>query len=97
MFAKKDKNTLRIVRHGRVRKKLSGTTARPRLSVYRSLNHIYAQIIDDDTGNTLVSASTVEADLRSQTAELTKAQAAKLVGKTIAAACAGEGAQHCGL
>ncbi|MDE6060600.1 MAG: 50S ribosomal protein L18, partial [Clostridia bacterium] len=52
MITKKDKNQDRIIRHARVRKKVSGTAERPRLSVYRSTNHIYAQIIDDVKGNT---------------------------------------------
>jgi large subunit ribosomal protein L18 len=50
MFKKRDRNEVRVIRHERVRKKISGTPARPRLSVYRSLNHIYAQIIDDSVG-----------------------------------------------
>ena len=60
MISKIDKNADRIQRHKRVRKKVSGTAECPRLSVYRSLNHIYAQIIDDVAGNTLVACSTVE-------------------------------------
>ena len=84
MFSKRDKNEVRVIRHERVRKKISGTTARPRLCVYRSLSHIYAQIIDDTVGNTLVAASTVEKDIAAQIAELDKKGAAKLVGKTIA-------------
>ena len=71
-------------RHERVRKKVSGTAERPRLNVYRSLDNIYAQVIDDSTGNTLVSASTVDKELRSQLAELKKADQAKAVGKAIA-------------
>ena len=59
MFKKRDRNEVRVIRHERVRKKISGTPARPRLSVYRSLNHIYAQIIDDTTGRTLACASSV--------------------------------------
>ena len=64
MFKKRDRAELREIRHARVRKKISGTSEMPRLSVYRSLNHIYAQIIDDTKGVTLVSASTVEAAAR---------------------------------
>ena len=60
MISKIDKNADRLKRHERVRNKISGTAERPRLSVYRSLNHIYAQIIDDVAGNTLVACSTVE-------------------------------------
>ena len=63
MINKKDKNQARLIRHKRVRTKVSGTTARPRLNVYRSLNEIYAQIIDDTKGATIVSASTKDKDL----------------------------------
>lgn len=79
-----DKNSRRVVRHKRVRKNLSGTAQRPRLCVYRSLNEIYAQVIDDTTGNTLVSASTREAALQSQIKGKTKTEQAKVVGAEIA-------------
>ncbi len=62
MFKKEDKRANRVRRHARVRKKISGTAARPRLSVYRSEKNIYAQIIDDVNGVTLVSASSVDKD-----------------------------------
>ncbi len=62
MVSKKDSNAARLHRHKRVRSKISGTAACPRLDVYRSLNHIYAQIIDDVKGATLVAASSVEKD-----------------------------------
>lgn len=62
MFKKEDKRATRVRRHARVRKKVSGTSERPRLSVYRSEKNIYAQIIDDVNGVTLVSASSVEKD-----------------------------------
>ena len=81
MFSKRDRNEVRKIRHERVRKKISGTAARPRLCVYRSLKHIYAQIIDD---NTLVAASTVEKEIAGQLGELDKKGAAKLVGKVVA-------------
>lgn len=84
MIKKVDKNALRKKRHYRMRKDLNGSPVRPRLCVYRSLNHIYAQVIDDDAGNTLVSASTLDAELKSQLAECTKVQAAKLVGELVA-------------
>ena len=71
-------------RHERVRKKVSGTPERPRLNVYRSLEHIYAQVIDDTTGNTLVAASTVDKELRAQVASLKKSEQAKAVGKAVA-------------
>ena len=84
MFKKRDRNEVRMIRHERVRKKISGTPARPRLSVYRSNAHIYAQIIDDEAGNTLVAASTVEKDIASQIGELDKKGASKVVGKIVA-------------
>lgn len=84
MFKKQDRNEIRVIRHARVRKKISGTTERPRLCVYRSNAHIYAQIIDDAKGMTLAAASTVEKDLAAQIGEMDKKGAAKLVGKTIA-------------
>ena len=62
MINRKDSNAQRLKRHKRVRAKISGTPERPRLCVYRSLNNIYVQIIDDTCGNTLVSASSVEKD-----------------------------------
>ncbi len=84
MFTKRDRNEVRVIRHARVRKKISGTPDRPRLCVYRSNMHIYAQIIDDVAGNTLVAASTVEKEIASQLQELDKKGAAKLVGKIVA-------------
>ena len=81
MISKKDKNADRIIRHARVRKKVSGTAARPRLCVYRSTNHIYAQVIDDVKGNTLCAASDLEKAIAAQTAELSKSDVAKVVGK----------------
>jgi len=83
MFHKQDKNEVRKIRHERVRTKISGTTEVPRLCVFRSLNHIYAQLIDDSKGVTLVSASTLDPAVRGQIGELDKKGAAKLVGKTI--------------
>jgi large subunit ribosomal protein L18 len=84
MFNKRDRNEVRVIRHVRVRKKISGTPACPRLCVYRSLNHIYAQIIDDVAGNTLAAASTVESEIQAQVAELDKKGASKVVGKVVA-------------
>ena len=83
MFKKRDRNEVRVIRHARVRKKISGTPEMPRLSVYRSLNHIYAQIIDDTKGITLCAASTLDAALKDQLAEVDKKGAAQLVGKLI--------------
>jgi len=68
--------------HTRIRRKVSGTSARPRLAIYRSLNHIYAQLIDDDQGVTLASASTTEKDLRGGTGG--NVEAAERVGRAIA-------------
>ncbi len=84
MIKKIDKNEIRKGRHQRIRNKVSGTAERPRLCVYRSLNHIYAQVIDDVKGMTLASASTVEKEVASQVAEMTKTDAAKLIGKLAA-------------
>jgi ribosomal protein L18 len=83
MINKIDKNKDRVIRHQRVRKKISGTAERPRLSVYRSLNHIYTQLIDDVKGVTLCSASTMEKEIASKVAKMTKTEAAALVGETI--------------
>ncbi|GAA4116672.1 50S ribosomal protein L18 [Enteractinococcus coprophilus] len=78
----KGKNAARRRRHARVRKRIHGTAARPRLVVNRSARHIFAQVIDDEAGVTLVSASTMEADLRALDAE--KTQKARKVGELIA-------------
>lgn len=84
MINKIDKNKERLRRHTRVRKKISGTAETPRMSVFRSLNHIYVQVIDDVKGVTLCSASTMEKDVKAQIADLSKTDAAKVVGKTVA-------------
>jgi large subunit ribosomal protein L18 len=82
---KRDKKRLaRERRHRRVRKKISGTPERPRLNVFRSLNHIYAQIIDDEQGATLASASTIDKEIRPDTQGLSKIEQAKLVGQVLA-------------
>lgn len=91
MYKMRDRNADRIIRHARVRKKVSGTPERPRLSVYRSLNNIYAQIIDDSKGKTLVAASTQEKAVMEQLKEVDKKGAAKLVGKLIAERASGAG------
>ncbi len=74
----------RARRHRRIRGRLSGTAERPRLNVYRSSTHIYAQIIDDTRGHTLVAASTLDTNLRGQLADNTKVAEARLVGRLIA-------------
>ena len=84
MFKKRDRNEVRVIRHARVRKKISGTPEMPRLCVYRSNKSIYAQVIDDTKGVTLVSASTLDADIKAQLEEVDKSGAAKLVGKLVA-------------
>lgn len=71
-------------RHRRIRTKISGTAVRPRLNVYRSLNHIYAQLIDDETGHTLASASTNDKNLREELENKTKTEQANQVGKIVA-------------
>ena len=81
MIKKQDRNALRAKRHLRNRKHISGTAERPRLNVYRSLEHIYVQLIDDVKGHTLVAASTLEPGLREKAEELSKLDAAKLVGE----------------
>jgi len=71
-------------RHARVRKRVFGTADRPRLNVFRSARHIYAQIINDEVGHTLVAASTMEREIREQAQGLRKSERAKLVGKALA-------------
>jgi len=84
MINKQTKNSMRQARQRRVRSKVAGTPERPRLNVYRSLNNMYAQIIDDTTGTTLVSASTLEADIKSQVSGTGNKEAAKVVGEAVA-------------
>ncbi|HOO22946.1 MAG TPA: 50S ribosomal protein L18 [Clostridia bacterium] len=84
MISKIDKNEIRKARHDRMRFKLSGTAETPRLNVYRSLSHIYAQIIDDTKGVTLVSASTVDKDGKARTEGMNKVNASKEIGKLLA-------------
>ena len=84
MISKIDKNTDRKKRHERVRVKISGTAERPRLCVYRSLNNIYAQIIDDVAGNTLVACSSKEKAVAALLEGKTKVEQAKIVGEELA-------------
>ena len=84
MITKIDKNAERKRRHVRVRKTVTGTQERPRLSVYRSTNHIYAQLIDDTKGLTLASASTLEKSVKAEIAGKTKREAAAIVGRIAA-------------
>lgn len=83
MINKADKNAVRKGRHIRVRNKITGTAERPRLNVFRSTTHIYAQIIDDVKGVTLVSYSTLSGSLKSDIEGKTKSEAAKAVGLAI--------------
>ncbi len=78
------RETARRQRHRRVRKRVVGTSQRPRLNVFRSLKHIYAQVIDDTRGHTLAAASTLDPELRDKVKGLTKAEQAKLVGGLLA-------------
>lgn len=80
----KTPHAARIRRHRRVRRSLSGTPDRPRMAVFRSLTHIYVQVVDDRSGHTLVAASDVEADVRSQRDGKKKSQIAEKVGDAIA-------------
>lgn len=84
MITKKSKNESRKARQKRVRKKVSGTPNKPRLNVFRSLKNIYAQVIDDTTGVTLVSASSLEKEISTQLTGTGNKAAARLVGKVVA-------------
>lgn len=92
-MAKTTREQARVRRHARVRKKVSGTSDRPRLNVFRSNQHIYAQVIDDVSGVTLVSASTLDRELRSELAELSSEERAKAVGKAVAERATAKGIQ----
>lgn len=84
MGKNKSRSEARLRRHVRVRKHVSGTPERPRLNVFRSVAEIYAQVIDDENGNTLTSASTIDGELRAKLAGMKKAEQARLVGKIVA-------------
>ena len=84
MIKKINKNKDRLKRHKRVRRKVSGTASAPRLSVYRTLNHIYAQLIDDTKGNTLVTASTLDKELKGTFEGMDKKAKAFAVGELLA-------------
>ena len=84
MITKADKNKIRKRKHVRVRKKISGTAECPRLCVFRSNAHIYAQIIDDVAGTTLVAASTLDKDVKSSVSNGSNIEAASQVGKLVA-------------
>ncbi|MDQ3855803.1 MAG: 50S ribosomal protein L18 [Chloroflexota bacterium] len=81
---RKHKLTPREQRHRRVRGRVSGSPERPRLNVFRSDRHIYAQVVDDTKGHTLAAASTLDADIRGSMGELTKVEEASRVGRLVA-------------
>ncbi|MBI2830184.1 MAG: 50S ribosomal protein L18 [Chloroflexi bacterium] len=91
MAVKSTPRIARLRRHVRVRQKVSGMSARPRLAVFRSLDHIYAQVIDDSKGQTLVSASTLDAELKEQLKDKSKTGQAELVGVLAAKRALGAG------
>ena len=84
MVSKVSRAKVRIKKHDRMRNRFSGTAERPRLAVFRSNNHIYAQIIDDTVGNTLVAASTMEKDVKDSLEKTNNVEAATAVGTAIA-------------
>jgi large subunit ribosomal protein L18 len=90
-MAEKSRFEAREKRHRRIRMGIEGTTQRPRLSVFRSLSEIYAQVIDDQKGNTVASASTIDQELRIKMKGLKKSEQAKMVGKAIAERALGKG------
>ena len=84
MVSKQSRSEVRVKKHTRLRNRFAGTAERPRLAVFRSNNHMYAQIIDDTVGKTLVAASTVEADVKKELEKTNIVDAAAYVGKVIA-------------
>ncbi len=91
MQKRKTTRAARVRRHERIRRRVSGTPERPRLCVYRSLSHIYAQLVDDVAGRTIVAASDVEAALKGKTSGKKKAEVASLVGGLVAERAKKEG------
>ena len=84
MVSKESRSEIRAKKHMRIRNRFSGTAERPRLAVFRSNNHMYAQIIDDTVGKTLVAASTVEKEIKSELEKTNNVDAAAYLGKVIA-------------
>ena len=84
MVSKKSRTVVRENKHRKLRNRFSGTAERPRLAVFRSNNHMYAQIIDDTVGNTLVSASTLEKDVKAELEKTNNVEAATVVGTVVA-------------
>ena len=84
MVSKKSRQEIRVKKHDRLRNRFSGTAERPRLSVFRSNKNMYAQVIDDAAGKTLVAASTVEKDVKAELSKTNDTEAAAYVGKLVA-------------
>ena len=84
MVSKESRSKIRVKKHRRMRNRFSGTAERPRLAVFRSNNHMYAQIIDDTVGNTLVAASTLDKDVKAELEKTNNVEAAAYLGKVIA-------------
>ena len=84
MVSKKSRQDVRVKKHMKIRNRFSGTAERPRLAVFRSNNHMYAQIIDDTVGNTLVSASTLEKEIKAELEKTNNVDAAAYLGTVIA-------------
>ena len=84
MVSKKSRSEIRIKKHNRMRNRFSGTAERPRLAVFRSNNHMYAQIIDDTVGNTLVAASTLDKEVKAELTKTNNVEAAAYLGTVIA-------------
>ena len=84
MVSKKSRQEVRVKKHKKIRNRFSGTAERPRLAVFRSNNHMYAQIIDDTVGNTLVAASTLEKDVKAELEKTNNVDAAAYLGTVIA-------------
>ena len=84
MVNKQSRSEIRVKKHNRMRNRFAGTAERPRLAVFRSNNHMYAQIIDDTVGNTLVAASTVEKEIKAELEKTNDKAAAAYVGTVIA-------------
>ncbi len=84
MVSKESRTAIRLTKHRRMRNRISGTTERPRLAVFRSNNHMYAQIIDDTEGKTLVSANTLQKDVKAELEKTNNVDAAAYLGKVIA-------------
>ena len=84
MVSKKSRSEVRVNKHRKLRNRFSGTAERPRLAVFRSNNHMYAQIIDDTVGNTLVSASTLQKEVKANLEKTNDVNAAAYLGKVIA-------------